>query len=266
MVKQANSGSRIDSEIAQFDAIGGSWWDEQGPFKPLHLINPVRLTYIKNQIAVHYPGIESNKLNLLDIGCGGGLLCEPLVRQGFRVTGLDASPAAIATAQAHAAKGGLDIRYVGGTVEEFNEARGRKQEAGTTLKQKSSRQLPAASFDIITALEIIEHVDNPAAFIVSCAQLLKPNGLIIFSTLNRTVKALLLGKIAAEYILRLVPVGTHSWQKFVKPSELSGYARDAGLTIQNVTGLVFNPAAPDHALFSLSKTDVAVNYFMTAIF
>lgn len=230
------------SEIQQFSKDSDQWWDESGPFAPLHRLNPVRMSYIKAQICEAY-GRDMEDLNalkglsILDVGCGGGLVCEALARLGASVTGADADTQAIAVAKAHAQESGLKIQYEAKPAEEI-----KKQ------------------FDVVLALEIIEHVREPSAFVKSVSKLAKPDGLVIFSTLNRNPKSFLLGIIAAEYILRWVPKGTHSWKKFIKPSELSRHARAAGLTPQDISGLIFNPAKNE---FSLSARDLDVNYLLT---
>jgi 2-polyprenyl-6-hydroxyphenyl methylase/3-demethylubiquinone-9 3-methyltransferase len=235
MTKQANS--RIAAEVAQFDSIGGQWWDEQGPFRPLHLLNPARITYILAQTG------DVAGLNILDVACGGGLVCEPLARLGADVTGIDTSVKAIAAARDHAAAQGLQIDYQCAALEE--------------LKSKEK-------FDVITALEILEHVSDPAAFIESAAQFLKPGGKIIFSTINRTIKSMLIAKIGAEYIANIVPRGTHDWHQFIQPAELAEYVEAAGLMVMDITGLTMNPLRAGAGLFALSKNDVAVNYFLVA--
>ena len=229
-------------EIQQFSKDSSHWWDESGPFAPLHRLNPTRMSYIKQQICTHYDrdvnALDAlDGLDILDIGCGGGLVCESLARLGGNVTGADADAQAVEVAKVHAKESGLKIKYENKPAEDI-----KKQ------------------FDVVLALEIIEHVKNPAEFVSSVSKLLKPGGLVIFSTLNRNPKSFLLGIVAAEYILRWVPKGTHSWNKFIKPSELSRYARNTGLTPQNITGLIYNPVKD---VFSLSKTDIDVNYFLT---
>ena len=228
-------------EIENFSKDAPAWWDENGPFKPLHRLNPVRLSYIKSRICTHFGRDEAalnalNGLKVLDIGCGGGLVCEPLARMGAQVTGADADSVAIETAQDHAQAGGLKIDYINKPAEEINK-----------------------QFDVVLALEIIEHVSNPQSFVQSVSKLVKPDGLVIFSTLNRNPKSFLMGIVAAEHILRWVPVGTHSWQKFIKPSELSRMARNAGLRADDIAGLVFNPIQNE---FSLSEKDLDVNYLL----
>ena len=241
-MSSTNSSTIVKSEIDQFAKDSANWWDENGPFQPLHALNPVRMTYIKAQICDHFDrdvnDLKALKgLSVLDVGCGGGLVCEPAARMGANVTGADADAQAIAVASAHAKEARLKITYKHGAAE--------------NLKKK---------FDVVLALEIIEHVSDPALFVENVAKLAKPNGLVIFSTLNRTAKSYALGIVAAEYLLRWVPRGTHSWDKFVKPSELRRHAKKASLTPYDVTGLVFNPLKNQ---FSLSNNDVAVNYFMS---
>ncbi len=235
--------SSIDAqEIENFSKDAPAWWDENGPFKPLHRLNPIRLSYIKQQVCTHFErDVKSlkafEKLDILDIGCGGGLVCEPLARLGANVTGADADPVAIETATAHAKSSGLKIDYQNKPAEEI-----KKQ------------------FDVVLALEIIEHVQEPEAFVQNISKLVKPGGLVIFSTLNRNPKSFLLGIVAAEYILRWVPQGTHSWKKFIRPSELARMARLTGFEPYDVTGLIFNPVKKE---FALSKRDLDVNYLIS---
>ncbi|MCD8494018.1 MAG: bifunctional 2-polyprenyl-6-hydroxyphenol methylase/3-demethylubiquinol 3-O-methyltransferase UbiG [Alphaproteobacteria bacterium] len=231
------------TEIQAFSKDAPSWWNESGPFAPLHRLNPVRMGYIRRQICTHF-GLSQDSLhpftdlNILDIGCGGGLACEPLARLGGMVTGVDADPVAIDVAREHASLSGLDITY--------------KNDSAEHLKE---------SFDVVLALEIIEHVSDTESFVKECARLVKPGGLIIFSTLNRTAKSYTLGIIAAEYILRWVPQGTHSWKKFLRPAELARLARGNGLTVKGTAGLVLDPLKNE---FQISEHDLAVNYFLSA--
>lgn len=234
--------SSIDAkEISNFSKDASHWWDPKGPFKPLHQLNPVRLAYIREAVCKHFKrDLLSLKpftgLDILDIGCGGGLVTEPMARLAATVTGADADPVAIGVAQDHAAQSGLEINYVNAPAEDINQR-----------------------FDIVLALEIIEHVNDPARFIQNCAKLCKSGGLVIVSTLNRTPKSYALGIIAAEKLLRWVPTGTHQWKKFVKPSELAQFCRNAELTPVDISGLIFNPLKGE---FAMSKTDMDVNYFM----
>lgn len=241
-------------EIEQFRKDSAHWWDENGPFKPLHKINPVRTSFIRAQIVDHF-GLDDTKiralenLDILDTGCGGGLMCEPLCRLGANVTGIDADPQAIEVAKAHADHNDLEITY-------------KNIDTAALLSQKSPKtKQKAKQYDVVLALEIIEHVSDPETFIQQCSALCKPDGLVIFSTLNRTPKSFALGIVAAEYVLGWVPKGTHNWKKFIKPSELTRGMRLAGLSPRTQKGLVFHPLANE---FALSDTDFSVNYFMSA--
>jgi len=229
-------------EIEHFSKDAPRWWDENGPFRPLHRLNPVRLRYIREQIERHY-GLDSHNLatfkglSVLDIGCGGGLVCEPMARLGAAVTGMDADAQAVEVARQHAKQGGLRIDYKTGSTENLEK-----------------------TFDVVLALEIVEHVNDGDQFVNNCVDLCKPGGIIIFSTLNRTAKSFALGIVAAEYLLRWVPQGTHQWKKFVRPSELARAIRNAGAKESNIRGLNFNPLKNE---FELSD-QTSVNYFMTA--
>lgn len=224
------------AEIETFTSLASQWWDEQGPMKPLHELGPLRMSILKRWIG------DAKGKTILDVGCGGGLVCEPLARQGAKVTGIDAGRENIDAAKAHAKQSGLDIIYEATTAEDF------------AVKNKGK-------FDVVLALEIIEHVDDPALFIESLVKLAKPNGLIILSTLNRTPKSFALGIIAAEYILRWVPRGTHDWKKFKKPSELSAWLSASDAKVTDITGMVFDPLKRE---FVENSKDVAVNYFLCA--
>lgn len=237
--------SRDDAEIAHFAKDSARWWDENGPFRPLHRLNPTRIRYIRDRMTAHFERDSDGfspftGLSVVDIGCGGGLTSEAMTRLGATVTGVDADRQAIDTAIDHAEGAGLAIDYRNDTAEALLDRH-------------------RGSFDVVLALEIIEHVADPASFVKSCADLCRPGGLVIVSTLNRTPRSFALGIVAAEYVLGWVPRGTHRWKKFVRPSALAGFARSAGLNPVDVTGLVFNPLKND---FELSKTDIAVNYFM----
>ena len=232
-------------EVNQFDRLADEWWDENGPMKPLHRLNPTRIKYLKSQICTHFErdfdASDALKgLNIIDVGCGAGLVTEPLCRLGAKVTGLDAAKNNIEVAKKHADDGGLKITYKNDLVENI-----------ASQKKK---------YDVVLALEVIEHVEDVPYFLENCAKLLKKDGLLIISTLNRNPKSYLLGIIGAEYIMRWLPRGTHDWKKFLKPSEVAAALEQSGLRPTDVTGLVYNPIKRS---FSLSATDLDVNYFMS---
>lgn len=235
-------------EIENFAKDADKWWDINGPFKPLHKLNPARLGYIKQQICGHFKrdmdAFDSySGLLVLDVGCGGGLVCEPITRLGAEVTGIDADAQGIAVAKEHAKQSELTINYQAMTSNELEE-QGEK-------------------YDVVLALEIIEHVSSKEEFVQSIMNLVKPDGLVIFSTLNRNPKSFALGIIAAEYILRWVPHGTHNWKKFVKPSELTNLIRQNDGDPYDICGLAYNPINDD---FFMTKKDLDVNYFISAIY
>lgn len=208
--------STIDAqEVEKFSRIADEWWSETGKFKPLHKFNPVRVGFIRREIEKYFA--INSELKILDVGCGGGLIAEPFARMGATVTAIDASEKNIAVAKIHAEKSGLKIDYRAAAAEELNE-----------------------QFDVVFALEIIEHVADVEAFVKSCAGLVRPGGLLFIATMNRTLKSLALAKIAAEYILRWVPQGTHDWKKFLKPSELNAVASKHGLSLKNLRGFEYN--------------------------
>jgi 2-polyprenyl-6-hydroxyphenyl methylase/3-demethylubiquinone-9 3-methyltransferase len=225
-------------EVRRFSGQAGSWWDENGPARPLHRLKAPRLDYIRARVARHFgkPGLKG--LKILDVGCGAGILTEALAKEGAIVVGLDASEELIKTAMAHG-KGIISLSYRHGAVEELADEK----------------------FDIVLALEVIEHVNAPEAFVKNCVRLLDKKGFTIFSTLNRTPKSFLLGIVGAEYVLRGVPRGTHDWRKFVKPSELSSMMEKAGLHTQDICGVMFNPLTGG---FTLNPADVDVDYLLTA--
>jgi len=236
-----SSPSVAHEEVARFSAQAGQWWQADGPFSALHKLGPVRLNYIEEQIAALMNRKPPYKgLRILDVGCGGGLIAEDLAAQGARVVGLDASIETIEVAKAHAAEQGLAIDYRIGSVEEL--ARGKER------------------FDVITAFEIVEHVADLKSFMAALTKLLKPQGIVIVATLNRTTRSFLFGVVAAEYVLGWVPEGTHDWDSFVKPSELASLWATGGVTPVDLTGLVYRPLLKS---FEISKQNVAVNYFMT---
>ncbi len=236
----------IDStEVAKFNAMAEAWWDPEGDFKPLHRLNPVRISFIRDVAAPHFardPGGATplDGLTLCEIGCGGGLLTEPMRRLGAEVTGVDPSPRNVGIARSHAEASGLKITYLQCAAEDMVERR--------------------ASFDIVLAMEVVEHVANIDVFLASCAQLVNPGGLVFLATINRTAKAFALAIVGAEYVMRWLPRGTHDWRKFVKPSELSRPLRHAGLAIERMTGVAYNPLADR---WSLSR-DLDVNYMLAA--
>jgi 2-polyprenyl-6-hydroxyphenyl methylase / 3-demethylubiquinone-9 3-methyltransferase len=246
MAQTSNTARTLDrDEVERFAKLSGQWWDERGPFRPLHRINPLRLTYIRDQLCRRFGRDAKGPaslavLSVLDIGCGGGLVCEPLARLGAEVTGIDPAAENIEAAKAHASAGGLDIAYEAATAEELA-ARGR-------------------SYDAVLLLEVVEHVPDVPAFIKSVAPLVKPGGVMILSTLNRTLKAYALAIVGAEYILRWLPVGTHQWERFVKPEELAASLSAAGLSLTSTEGLIYDPFADEWRL----GTDTDVNYFASA--
>ena len=234
--------TKDNDEIARFSAQAKNWWDKTGSFKPLHKLNPLRIQYLTKQISQHFncPDTKLEQLNILDIGCGGGLIAEPLARLGAIVTAIDASKENIEVAKNHAKISKLDINYLTSTAEEMAEKKQR--------------------YDVVTALEVIEHVSDMPLFIKSCTKLVKPNGLLILSTLNRTAQSYALGIIAAEYIFRWVPKNTHDWKKFIKPSELVRILQDNAMSPCDLSGIRYNPISD---YFSLSH-NVKVNYLLTA--
>ena len=237
--------SSIDpKEVARFSALAAKWWDPKGEFAPLHRINPARLTFIREQALARFGRDGANRrpfegLSLLDIGCGGGLLCEPLSRLGFEVTGVDASEQNIGTAAAHAAEMELPIDYRASTAEALVET--------------------GARFDLVLNMEVIEHVADPGAFLRDTARLIAPGGLMIVATLNRTLKSLALGKLAAEYLLRWIPAGTHDWRRFLTPQELRGFLAGEPYEVAGPFGLAFDPLSGRWS----GSDDAAVNYMMT---
>lgn len=225
--------NRYPDELAHFAKDGASWWDENGPFKPLHQINPIRLSYIQSQLNLQ-------QASVVDIGCGGGILAESLAKAGAKVTGIDLVESSLATAKAHAEQSQLTIDYRLVSAEDYSE------------------RYPGQA-DLVTCLELLEHVPYPESIIQAARTILKPHGLLICSTLNRHPKAFLFGIVAAEYILGLVPKGTHHYSQFIKPSELNTMAVTEGFDLIDTKGLQFDPW---RGLAKLSN-DVSINYLMT---
>jgi len=222
------------TEKDRFDAIASGWWDPEGPFRPLHELNPARLRFIADRV-------ELSGRKIVDVGCGGGILAESLARKGGHVTGIDVAPRVLATARLHLHESGLEIDYREVTVEEL------------------ARQEPQ-SFDVVTCMEMLEHVPEPMSIIRSIHDLLKPGGQAFLSTLNRTPQAFMLGIVGAEYVARLLPRGTHRYDRFIRPSELSGWLREADLELQDIVGLHYNPVTRSVMLGG----NVNVNYLVHA--
>lgn len=232
------------AEIAKFAAMAEAWWDPQGKFRPLHRLNPARLTYVRDSCAARFnrdakAARPLSGLRLVDIGCGGGLLCEPLARLGATVTGIDAGSETITIARSHAAESELDIDYRQATAETLAEA--------------------GEQFDVVLSMEVVEHVADPAGFTAACARLVAPGGLLIVATLNRTAKSFAFAIVGAEYLLRWLPRGTHDWRRFLRPSELAAMARGQGLSLSEAMGVVYSPLADS---WRLSADDLDVNYML----
>jgi 2-polyprenyl-6-hydroxyphenyl methylase/3-demethylubiquinone-9 3-methyltransferase len=225
------------AEIDKFQALASRWWDPESEFAPLHEINPLRVAYIERQA-----GPLAGK-TVLDIGCGGGILAEALAGRGARVTGIDMAEMSLEVARMHLLESGLEIDYQLATAEDFAARHG-------------------GEFDLVTCLEMLEHVPDPASIVAAAARTLKPGGKLLLSTLNRNPKSFALAILGAEYLLRLLPRGTHEYRKFIKPSELVGALRAAGMRALDVTGMTYNPLTRRYAL----STDIDVNYLITASF
>ncbi|KQT85884.1 bifunctional 2-polyprenyl-6-hydroxyphenol methylase/3-demethylubiquinol 3-O-methyltransferase UbiG [Aurantimonas sp. Leaf443] len=239
-------GTTIDAdEIERFSRLAAEWWNPKGKFRPLHRFNPVRLDYLREQMALNFSrDLRSTRpfegLSVLDIGCGGGLICEPMARLGASVVGADASQTNIEVAKLHAETGGLDIDYRATTAEAIAEGGER--------------------FDVVLALEIVEHVSDVPLFLSSCATMVKPGGLLAVATINRTLKALSLAIVGAEYVLRWLPRGTHTYSKLVRPEEISRPLEADGLTMIDETGVVYHPLADEWR----RSRDLDVNYMLLA--
>ncbi|HYC01668.1 MAG TPA: bifunctional 2-polyprenyl-6-hydroxyphenol methylase/3-demethylubiquinol 3-O-methyltransferase UbiG [Azospirillaceae bacterium] len=241
------TGTTIDpEEVRRFGAIAAEWWDPAGKFRPLHKLNPVRLAYIRDALCARYGRDPADTqplkgLRLVDIGCGGGLLSEPLARMGATMVGIDAAEENVKTATAHAIQTGTPVDYRATTAEDL-------AASGET-------------FDAVLALEVIEHVSDVPLFLESCARLMKPGAPLFMATLNRTPKSFALGIVAAEYVLGWVPRGTHDWKRFLRPSELAAAMRPLGLTIRDLTGVTYSPLRDR---FALDPRDLDVNYMLWA--
>ena len=239
--------STVDAdEIANFEKMADHWWDPNGPFKPLHQLNPTRLAFIRGALDSHFslnPAAARplQGLRLLDIGCGGGLVSEPMARLGASVTGVDASEKNIGTASVHAERSGITIDYRATTAESLAEN--------------------GEHFDIVINLEVVEHVADVTAYLKACRQLIKPGGIMLVSTLNRTAKSFAMAIVGAEYVMRWLPRGTHDWTKFITPAELSDHLEQAGFDTASPQGFIFNPLT---WRWALSSRDTAVNYAIAA--
>ena len=221
------------AEVAKFEALASRWWDRESEFKPLHDINPLRTNYIDR-----HASLAGKKV--LDVGCGGGILSEAMAQRGADVTGIDMGEAPLTIAKLHALESGVSVKYQQIPVEQLAE------------------EMPA-SFDIVTCLEMLEHVPDPASIIQACYKLVKPGGMVFFSTINRNPKAYAMAIIGAEYIMRMLPAGTHDYDKFIKPSELTRWCRAADLSVLDMTGMIYNPLTQE---YSLKDQDVDVNYLV----
>jgi 2-polyprenyl-6-hydroxyphenyl methylase/3-demethylubiquinone-9 3-methyltransferase len=234
------------AEVDRFSALAARWWDPRGPFAPLHKFNPTRLAFVRDQAAARFGRDPKARapfqgLRLLDIGCGGGLLSEPMRRLGFQVTGVDASEKNVGAARAHAAEAGLDIDYRASTAEALAAA-------------------GEGPFDVVLNMEVVEHVADPGRFLRDAFGLVAPGGLMVVATLNRTPRAFALAVVGAEYVLRWLPRGTHDWKKFLKPEEIRAFLDGVDATVRGPFGVSYNPLADRWSL----SADTAVNYMMVA--
>lgn len=223
------------SEVAKFELLASRWWDRNSEFKPLHDINPLRANWIDKLAPVA-------EQKVLDVGCGGGILCEAMAQRGAHVTGIDMGEAPLAVGELHKLESGVEVDYQKSTAEDF-------------------AQSHPEQFDIVTCLEMLEHVPDPSSVVRACAAMTKPGGTLFFSTINRNPKAYLLAIIGVEYVLRMLPKGTHEYAKFIRPAELGKWIRDAGLELDQMTGLTYNPITKT---YRLTETDVDVNYMICA--
>ena len=230
----ANTQNVDPNEIRKFEELASRWWDKNSEFKPLHDINPLRANWIDNLAPVA-------EKKVLDVGCGGGILAESLAQRGAQVTGIDMGDAPLGVAKLHQLESGLSIDYQKSTAEDF--------------AQKHEN-----AFDVVTCLEMLEHVPDPSSVVRACAKMVKPGGHVFFSTINRISKAFLFATIGAEYVLRLLPRGTHEYAKFIRPSELANWSRESNLQVNQMTGLLFNPLTKQ---YRLSDSDMDVNYMIS---
>ena len=231
-----NQRANVDeAEIAKFEALAARWWDPDGEFRPLHEINPLRANWIDR----HSPVAGKR---LLDVGCGGGILAEAMALRGAEVTAIDMGEGPLSVARLHQLESGVEVDYRQSTAEEL------------------AAEMPG-HFDVVCCLEMLEHVPDPGAVIAACAEMTRPGGDLYFSTINRNPKAYLFAIVGAEHLLRLLPAGTHEYEKFIRPSELARWLRDAGLQLESMTGLTYNPLTKR---YRLAKTDVSVNYMVHA--
>ncbi len=221
------------AEIAKFEALASRWWDRDSEFKPLHAINPLRANWVDQRAPVA-------ERQLLDVGCGGGIFSESMAQRGAAVTGIDMGEAPLAVARLHLLESGLEVDYQRSTAEQFAAAH-------------------PARFDVVCCLEMLEHVPDPAAVIAACAALTKPGGDLFFSTINRNPKSYLFAIVGAEYLLQMLPKGTHEYSKFIRPAELAGWVRSAGLELVEMTGMLYNPLTKQ---YKLKAGDVDVNYLV----
>ena len=230
------SSMNVDpSEVAKFEVLASRWWDRNSEFKPLHDINPLRANWIDKLAPVA-------EQKVLDVGCGGGILCEAMAQRGAHVTGIDMGEAPLAVGELHKLESGVEVDYQKSTAEDF-------------------AQSHPEQFDVVTCLEMLEHVPDPGSVVRACAAMTKPGGTLFFSTINRNPKAYLLAIIGVEYVLRMLPKGTHEYGKFIRPAELGQWIREAGLELDQMTGLTYNPITKS---YRLTETDVDVNYMICA--
>ena len=242
-----STGTVDAAEVAKFEAMAAEWWDPNGKFKPLHMLQPCRLDYVIGQICAEYGRDPKGErpfagLRLLDIGCGGGLLCEPMARLGADVVGADAAARNIPVARVHAEQSGLDIDYRHTTAEDMAAA--------------------GEKFDVILNMEVVEHVSDPPAYLTACGEMLRPGGLMVCSTINRNPKSYIMAIIGAEHVMRWLPKGTHEWSKFITPEELFALLTEAGLDPVDRKGFVFNPVTWS---WSVSDRDLSVNYVTASL-